>query len=56
MELFITYHGQTMSIIHNATLAPRKGDTILATTGISFNVKEVVWHIDNRTWVEIQVG
>lgn len=38
----------------NATVVPRVGDFIAA-GNVKVVVKEVIWHMDNKTWVEVQI-
>lgn len=54
MDMLIMRGTQTFYVCHNSTAIPRIGDTIQA-DGIRVKVKDVIWHIDNKTWVEIQV-
>lgn len=54
MEMFIMRGTTTIIICHNTLAVPRIGETI-ESNGVRVKVKDVIWHIDNRTWVEIQV-
>lgn len=54
MNVFYMYGKEMVCRTTNATLVPNKCDTIII-RNISFKVKNVVWHIDNGTWIEIQL-
>ena len=54
MNVHITCGSRMVAMIRNATLLPRKGDTMLV-SGTSVKVVEVVWHIDNSSWVEVKI-
>ena len=54
MEVLIMRGAHTFIVCHNATAIPRIGDTIAA-DGVKVKVKDVIWHMDRTTWVEIQV-
>lgn len=54
MEMLIMRNTTIFFVCHNVTAIPRIGDTI--TSGdVKVKVKDVIWHIDDTTWVEIQV-
>lgn len=38
----------------NATVVPRTGDLVVM-NNIKVKVKEVIWHIENPAWVEVQI-
>lgn len=44
----------TIAITQFATIIPRVKDKV-AISNRKFEVAEVVWHIDNDTWVEVQI-
>lgn len=50
MELYITLNGKIVCLTQNATLAPKKGD-VIEIKGHYFNIKNVIWHMDDRTSV-----
>lgn len=54
MDILVSYNGNMVVRTSNATAIPRKED-IMQIGALSFRVAEVVWHMDNRTWVEIRV-
>lgn len=54
MEMFIMRDTTIFIVTHSATAIPRIGDTIMS-DGVKVKVKDVIWHIENRTWVEIQI-
>ena len=54
MDLIVTYGGRAILQCKNATSIPRKGD-ILMISSSELKVINVVWHMENTTWVEIQV-
>lgn len=54
MRMFFIYNNNLISQVVNATLVPNKGDTIIV-KGISFKVKNVVWHMENPMQIEIQL-
>jgi hypothetical protein len=54
MEMFIMRDTTVFFACHNIAAIPRIGDTI--TSGnVKVKVKDVIWHIDHTTWVEVQV-
>lgn len=54
MEMFIMRDVTIFFACHNVTAVPRIGDTIHA-DGVKVKVRDVIWHIENKTWVEVQV-
>lgn len=54
MELYVTLNGKIVCFAECASLAPRKGD-VVEIKGHYFKVKNVVWHMTDRTTVEIQI-
>ena len=54
MEILIMRGTTTIIICHNMLAVPRIGDTI-ETSGVKLKVKDVTWHINATTWVEVQV-
>lgn len=54
MEILIMRDTTTFFVCHNMTSVPRIGDTIQS-GDIRVKVRNVIWHIENRTWVEVQV-
>lgn len=54
LEIFYMRGTQTISISRNANAVPRMGDFI-AVDGVKVAVKEVIWHLDHATWVEVQI-
>lgn len=56
MDVKIVCKNFTMGSINGATFVPRIGDTV-SLDGISYLVKEVVWHMKNggQLWAEVKV-
>lgn len=54
MELYFMRGSKLIAVTHNAIAVPRVGDMIAA-DNCKVPIKEVIWHLDNTTWVEIQV-
>ena len=54
MEMLIMRDTKVYSICRNVTSVPRIGDTI-QDGDVKVKVKDVIWHMDNQIWAEIQV-
>lgn len=54
MSIIITLYGTTISRIDNISLVPRIGDEIRINKNF-YTVKNVVWHIENIIYAEIEV-
>lgn len=54
MEMFIMRDLKIYSVCRNVTTVPRIGDTI-QDGDVKVKVRDVIWHIENQIWVEIQV-
>ena len=54
MEMLIMRDTKVYSICRNVTSVPRIGDTI-QDGDVRVKVKDVIWHIENQIWVEIQI-
>ncbi len=54
MEIFFMRGTQIIVITRNTSAIPRMGDFI-AVDGVKVAVKEVIWHLDHETWVEVQI-
>ena len=54
MTLYYTLNGTIINITERATLVPRKGD-VVEYNGDYFKVKNVVWHLNKYTDVEVQL-
>lgn len=54
MEILVMRGTTTFFVCHNSVAVPRIGDTI-ESSGVRVKVKDVIWHIEHRTWVEVQV-
>ena len=54
MNIHYTQNGSLVAITTNANAVPRVGDKIKM-QGFIFRVKEIIWHIENNTWVEVLV-
>lgn len=54
LEVLIMRGTQTIIISRNVSAVPRVGDSLVI-EGIKVAVKEVIWHLDHSTWVEIQI-
>ena len=54
MELYFMRGSKLMAVTHNANAVPRVGDMI-AGDNVKVQVKEVIWHLEHTTWVEIQI-
>ena len=54
LEVLFMRGTQTIVISRNVNAVPRVGDFI-AVEGVKVVVKEVVWHLDHATWVEVQI-
>lgn len=54
MEVHIMSGSTTLVVGRNYYAVPRIGDTLMM-DGHEVKVNNVIWHIDNRTWVEVQV-
>lgn len=56
MEVHIMNGITTLAIGYNYYSVPRIGDALnLNGYKVNVKVKDVIWHIDTKTWVEIQV-
>ena len=54
IEMFFMRGNTTITISRNVTAIPRLGDFIVI-GDVKVTVKEVVWHLDHTTWVEVQI-
>jgi hypothetical protein len=54
MDVLIMRGTDILIVSSNATAIPRVGDKIAA-NGVNITIKDVIWHLDNKTWVEIQI-
>ena len=54
INLFYMNGNEIWANTSNASAVPRVGDFVVM-NGLKAVVKEVVWHLENQTWVEIQV-
>lgn len=54
MEMLIMRGATTIILCHNTLAVPRIGETIEA-SGVKLKIKDVIWHINTTTWVEVQV-
>ena len=54
LEVFFMKGTQTLVVSRNISAVPRMGDFI-AVAGVKVAVKEVIWHLDHTTWVEVQI-
>lgn len=54
MEVIIMRNTTQLAVGKNYMAVPRIGET-LEMRGTKVKVKDVIWHIENTTWVEIQV-
>ena len=54
VEMLVMRDATVLFVCHNTAAIPRIGD-IIQSGNVRIKVKDVVWHIENRTWVEIQV-
>lgn len=54
MEMLIMRGTHIFIVSSSTTAIPRVGDKI-ATDGVNITIKDVIWHMDNKTWVEIQI-
>lgn len=54
LEILFMRGTQTVVISRNASAAPRKGDFVVI-SDVKVVVKEVIWHLDHTTWVEVQI-
>lgn len=54
MEMLIMRDTKVYSVYRNVITVPRIGDTI-QDGDVRVKVKDVIWHIENQIWVEIQI-
>ena len=54
MTIHYTEHGALVGISTNMNVVPRVGDKIKINDCIC-RVKEVIWHLENNTWVEVLI-
>lgn len=54
LEIFFMRGTQVIGISRNISATPRMGDFIVV-DGVKVAVKEVIWHLDHTTWVEVQI-
>lgn len=54
MEMLIMRKDKVIIISRNVTAVPKIGDSIAAADA-KVKVLDVIWHLDNNTWVEIQI-
>ena len=54
VEMLVMRDTTIFFVCHNTAAIPRIGDTIMS-GDVKIKVKDVIWHIDHRTWVEVQV-
>ena len=54
VDIFFMRGTQIIVITRNTSVIPRMGDFI-EVDRIKVAVKEVIWHLDHETWVEVQI-
>jgi hypothetical protein len=54
IEMFFMRGTAVITISRNVTAVPRLGDFVVI-SGVKVAVKEVIWHLDHATWVEVQI-
>lgn len=54
LEIFYMRGTRIIGITHNTNAVPRVGDFV-TTDDVKVAVKEVIWHLDHSTWVEVQI-
>ena len=54
IDIFYMNGSRIWARTQNATCVPKAGDFI-AINNIKYIVKEVIWHIENPAWVEVQI-
>lgn len=54
LEIFFMRGTQVLVVSRNISAIPRIGDFV-AVDNVKVAVKEVIWHLDHSTWVEVQI-
>ena len=54
LEIFFMRGTQILAICRNISTVPSMGD-VVAIGKDKGAVKEIIWHLDHETWVEVQI-
>lgn len=54
LEIVFVRGTQVIAVSRNISAIPRIGDFV-AVDNVKVAVKEVIWHLDHSTWVEVQI-